>query len=115
MDFDVLQGEIVTMLAVLRGNSRFHLHGLYGDHALVHGLKQLAAEIAGLPLLPLPWSRVDAHAAFKPFLQVLRPLLPYHQCQVLYRKYYLPGRVRARSAWLSKRALCLLLVLCRYR
>jgi hypothetical protein len=75
VDFDVLQGEIVAMLAALRLNSRFRLQGLYGGaHALVHGLKHLASEVMQLPLGGgvVRGARVDAHSALKPFLAVVQ-------------------------------------------
>ena len=73
-EFDALQGEIMTMLAALRRNSRFRLQPgqLHSESPLVSGLKQLAAEIIRMPAAaPIRTTKVDAASALKPFLRII--------------------------------------------
>lgn len=72
-EFGALQGEIMTMLASLRRNSRFRLQAgtLHKESPLVSGLTQLAAEIIRMPAMPIRTSKVDANSALKPFLRII--------------------------------------------
>eukprot|EP01043_Picozoa_sp_COSAG02_P077860 COSAG02_NODE_17257_length_1017_cov_1.924837_1_plen_305_part_10 len=72
-EFGPLQGEVMTMLACLRQNSRFRLQAgpLHNESPLVSGLTQLAAEIIRMPATPVRTSKVDANSALKPFLRII--------------------------------------------